>query len=143
MPVARKNVTAELDLEASIGRTAAYHAISVDAVHRLVGQDALFADRRAEEGASAILANASRGKVLVDEGFQLVMRGIEAFEQPPGLVLGQHRGFAAAHDVFGPRAWAGLTARTWPTTSQSKSIRMAARCNLTVGLAAVACTASI
>ena len=42
---------------------------------------------------------------------------------------------------LGPRtAWAGLTARTWPTTSQSNSMRIAARCNLTVGLAAVVCT---
>jgi hypothetical protein len=43
----------------------------------------------------------------------------------------------------GPRtAWAGLVARIWPTTSQSNSIRIAARCCLTVGLAAVACSVS-
>ena len=35
---------------------------------------------------------------------------------------------------LGPRtAWAGLMARTWPTTSQSNSMRIAARCCLTVG----------
>src|SRR3954467_12753088 len=45
---------------------------------------------------------------------------------------------------FGPRtAYAGLTASTWPTTSQSNSMRTAARCCLTVGLAAVSCSASV
>ena len=35
---------------------------------------------------------------------------------------------------LGPRtAWAGFTSRTWPVTSQSKSMRRAARCCLTVG----------
>ena len=35
---------------------------------------------------------------------------------------------------FGPRtAWAGLVATTWPVTSQSNSMRMAARCCLTDG----------
>ena len=35
---------------------------------------------------------------------------------------------------FGPRtAWAGFTSRTWPVTSQSKSMRSAARDCLTVG----------
>ena len=34
---------------------------------------------------------------------------------------------------FGPRTeLAGLKGRTWPTTSQSKSIRSAARCCLTL-----------
>jgi DNA-binding CsgD family transcriptional regulator len=37
-------------------------------------------------------------------------------------------------------ACSGLTARTWPTTSGSNSMRIAAKCNLTVGLAAVACS---
>jgi hypothetical protein len=37
---------------------------------------------------------------------------------------------------LGPRTeWAGLTSTTWPTTSQSNSIRSAARCCLTVGFA--------
>jgi hypothetical protein len=35
---------------------------------------------------------------------------------------------------FGPRtAWAGLVATAWPVTSQLNSMRMAARCCLTVG----------
>ena len=35
---------------------------------------------------------------------------------------------------LGPRtAWAGFTSRTWPVTSQSKSMRSAAKCCLTVG----------
>src|ERR1039458_9949288 len=35
---------------------------------------------------------------------------------------------------LGPRtAWAGFVSRTWPVTSQSKSIRSAARCCFTVG----------
>ena len=35
---------------------------------------------------------------------------------------------------LGPRtAWAGFTSRTWPVTSQSKSMRSAARDCLTVG----------
>jgi hypothetical protein len=39
---------------------------------------------------------------------------------------------------FDPRtACAGLSARTWPMTSQSNSIRTAARCCFTVGLATV------
>ena len=32
---------------------------------------------------------------------------------------------------------------TWPTTSQSNSIRSAARCCFTVGLACVACSSSM
>jgi len=45
---------------------------------------------------------------------------------------------------FGPRtACAGFTASTWPMMSQSNSMRMAARCCFTGGLAAVACSVSI
>ena len=45
---------------------------------------------------------------------------------------------------LGPRtACAGLMARTWPTMSQSNSIRIAPKCCFAVGLAAVACSALI
>ena len=41
---------------------------------------------------------------------------------------------------FGPwTAWAGLIARTWPTTSQSSSILIAAKCCLTIGFDATRC----
>ena len=51
-----------------------------------------------------------------------------------GLFGGQHRGLAAFDDVLGAaHGWAGLVATTWPVTSQSNSMRMAARCCLTVG----------
>ena len=41
-------------------------------------------------------------------------------------------------EYFGPRTdAAGLTATTWPTTSQSKSMRIVARCCFTVGFETV------
>jgi hypothetical protein len=95
-----EHVAAELDLEPGFGRAPADHAIGVDPVHRLVGQHACFANRRAEEGGLAVAADPGRGKVLVDEGLQLVMR------------------------------------------RQSNSLRIAARCCLTVGLAASCCFAA-
>jgi hypothetical protein len=50
-------VTAELNLEAGIGRAPSNHAIGVDPVHRLVGQNTGLAERRTEEGGFAVLAD--------------------------------------------------------------------------------------
>ena len=53
------------------------------------------ADRRAEEGAFAVLADPGRGEILVDKGFELVVRrhlvALAAFlvqAHPPALALG-------------------------------------------------------
>jgi hypothetical protein len=73
MPVARKHVAAELDLEAGLGGAPTDHAIGVDPVHRLFGQHAGPADRRAE-GGLAVIADTSRVEVFVDKGLQLVVR---------------------------------------------------------------------
>ena len=49
-----------------------------------------------------------------------------AVEQQPGFLRRQHRRLAFFDHYFGPRtAEAGLTASTWPTTSQSNSMRIA------------------
>ena len=66
---------------------------------------------------------------------------LDAGEQMPGLILAQDRGLAALDDVLGPApAWAGLIAKTWPTTSQSNSMQI--RCCFIVGRAADrSCTA--
>ena len=46
-------------------------------------------------------------------------------------------------EYFGPRTTeAGFHGRAWPSTSQSKSIRTAARCRLTVGLETSRCNSS-
>jgi hypothetical protein len=57
--------------------------------------------------------------------------------QSPGLLGGEHGGLLPfLTKCLGSRTeLAGLTAMTWPTTSQSKSIRMAAKCSLTEGAA--------
>ena len=67
-------MAAELNPEAGVGRAPAHHAVGVDAVHRLVGEHAGFAERRAEEGGLAVLADAGRGEILIEELFELVMR---------------------------------------------------------------------
>ena len=52
----------------------------------------------------------------------------------PGFLGRQHRRLALLDDVLGAAdRRAGFKGMTWPMTSQSKSIRMAARCCLTVG----------
>jgi hypothetical protein len=67
-----EHVAAELDLEAGLGRAPADHAIGVDTVHRLVRQHAGLADRRAEEGGLAVLADAGCGEILISELFELM-----------------------------------------------------------------------
>ena len=56
-------------------------------------------------------------------------------EELPRLGRGQRTGVAPlVTTCFGPRtAAAGFAGRTWLTTSQSQSMRIAARCCLTVG----------
>ena len=52
------------------------------------------------------------------------------------LLRGEDRRPAALEDAAGPRTTeAGLLRTTWPTTSQSNSMRTAARCCLTEGAA--------
>jgi len=69
MPVAQNTWQPSLTLKpASAVRR---RTIGVDAVHRL---GAGFAERRAEEGGLAVLADAGRGEILIEELFELVMR---------------------------------------------------------------------
>ena len=59
---------------------------------------------------------------------------VDVLEELPRLGRGQDRRRALGDDVLRPRtAAAGFTRRTWLTTNQSQSTRMAARCCLTVG----------
>src|SRR5271168_3207387 len=90
-----KDVAAELDLEAGIGRAPTHHAIGVDPVHWVLGQHAGLADRGAEEGGLADLPDASRGQIFVDERFELMVRrhlmALAAFlvqPHPPALAGG-------------------------------------------------------
>jgi hypothetical protein len=60
--------------------------------------------------------------------------GVDAVQELARFERTQYRGLASADHVFRPRtAAAGLTASTWPTTSQSNSMRTAASHCLTVG----------
>jgi hypothetical protein len=60
--------------------------------------------------------------------------GVDAVEQLARFGRRQYRGLVSPTTCLGPRtAGAGLTARTWPTTRQSKSMRTAASRCLTVG----------
>jgi hypothetical protein len=52
-----KHVATELPLEASLGRSPAYHLIGIDAMHRPVGQDSRSSGRRAEEGGLTVIAD--------------------------------------------------------------------------------------
>jgi hypothetical protein len=47
--------------------------VSIDPVHRLVSQHTGFADRRAEEGGLAVLADPGRGEILIDELLEFVV----------------------------------------------------------------------
>ena len=59
---------------------------------------------------------------------------VDRLEEPARLGRREHRRRARRDDVRRPRtAAAGFTGITWLTTSQSPSMRMAARCCLTVG----------
>jgi hypothetical protein len=88
-------VTAEPDLEASLGHAAADHLIRVDAMHRPVCQPPGSAGRRAEEGGLAVFADAGRVEIFIDELLELVMRrhlvALAAFlvqPHPPALAAG-------------------------------------------------------
>src|SRR5260370_40237028 len=61
---------------------------------------------------------------------------LDAPEQQPGLRLGEDRRLAALHHAHRMRR---VDRETWPTISQSNSMRIAARCCFTVGLAAARC----
>lgn len=88
-----------------------------------------------------------RFKGGVDAGEGVDMRPINARSRKPTTELvSMESSRARASSVLstgvlpffttylGPRtAWAGFVSRTWPVTSQSKSIRKAARCCFTVG----------
>jgi hypothetical protein len=69
--------------------------IGIDAVHRLVGEHAGLADRGAEQGGLAVLADSGRGEILIKELLELVMRrhfvALAAFlmqPHPPALAAG-------------------------------------------------------
>ena len=65
----------------------------------------------------------------LDEG-----AGVDRVEELPRFRRREDRRRALGDDCFGPRtAAAGFTGRTWLTTSQSPSMRIAARCCFTVG----------
>jgi hypothetical protein len=109
--------------------------------------------------------DASGTNVLIEEGFELMMGrhfvALAAFlvePHPPALAVGEvldpHRhdgadaGEGVGHDAdqgavaqatcLGPRTEvAGLLARIPPVASQSNSMRMAARCCLTVGFVSI------
>src|ERR1700730_19012383 len=57
MPVARNT------WEPGFGHSQADHLIGIDAVHRVFRQPARLADRRAEEGGLAVVADAGRGEI--------------------------------------------------------------------------------
>jgi hypothetical protein len=111
-----------LDPEAGVGRAPAHHAVGVDAVHRLVGEHG--------RGGLAVLADAGRGEILIEELFELVMRrhfvALAAFlvkAHPPALaarviVLDPHgndgRVVAAVACGFTPRSVRGVAAGAEP-----------------------------
>jgi hypothetical protein len=117
-----EHVAAELDPEAGVGRAPAHHAVGVDAVHRLVGEHG--------RGGLAVLADAGRGEILIEELFELVMRrhfvALAAFlvkAHPPALaarviVLDPHgndgRVVAAVACGFTPRSVRGVAAGAEP-----------------------------
>ncbi len=68
-------MAAELTLETSLGCTAPDHAVGVYAVHRFASEFAGFAARRSEKGSSAIISDAGRGDIVVDEALGLVVHG--------------------------------------------------------------------
>jgi hypothetical protein len=67
-------VAAEAVLEPGLGRAPPNHAVRVDAVHRLVRERAGFANRGAEEEAFALAPEPAGIEILIDEGFELVVR---------------------------------------------------------------------
>src|ERR1700730_9976362 len=58
-----EHMAAEIDLEPGFGHSQADHLIGIDAVHRVFRQPARLADRRAEEGGLAVVADAGRGEI--------------------------------------------------------------------------------
>jgi hypothetical protein len=69
-----EHMAAELDLEARFGRAPSDHLIGIDTVHGIFRQPAGLAGGRAEEGGFAVVADAGRGEILINEGLELVMR---------------------------------------------------------------------
>jgi len=62
--------------------------------------------------------------------------GVDRGQEVVHLLDREHRGFALADAVLrASHRVSGLVCMIWPVTSQSNSIRIAARCCLTVGLA--------
>src|ERR1700719_3625031 len=72
MPVARNTWQPSLTLKPALA--VRRRTIGVDADHRNLGEPAGFAERRAEEGGLAVLADAGHGETLIEELFELVMR---------------------------------------------------------------------
>jgi hypothetical protein len=91
-----KRVTADLDLHAALAAAALDHASSVDAVHSVAGELAGATASRAEEGAPFVAGDAGGTNVLIEEGFELVVRrhlvSLAAFfveADPPALAVGE------------------------------------------------------
>jgi hypothetical protein len=122
------------------------HAPGVDPVHQLVRQRAGATDGGAEEGNFTTVADPGRLYIGIEigcEGHHADRRpvaqpdhgrGVDAVQQLPGRLGILTVVLPAFTTCFGTRtACAGLVATTWPVTSQSNSMRMAARCCFTVG----------
>jgi hypothetical protein len=188
-------VAADLDLHAELRGATLNHAPGIDAVHRRRSERAGAADSRAEQGTFVVAGDAGGTNVLVEEGFELVVRrhfvalaaflveadppalaigkiildphrhdgadagegvghhadqgavaqadegrGVDALDQHAGLVGREHGGLAALDDVLGAAHGGGGIGGE---ESQSNSMRMAARCCLTVGFAIRSWSASI
>ena len=97
--------------------------------------DVVVLDLHADDGADAGEGVAhERDERAVAEADQRA--GVDGVEQRPHLLGREHRRLALLDAVLGAAtACAGFVGMTWPVTSQSKSMRMAARCCLTDGLA--------
>src|SRR5580693_4042465 len=95
MPVPRNTWQPSLILNPASAVRRRTMPIGIDAVHRLVGEHAGLADRGAEQGGLAVLADSGRGEILIKELLELVMRrhfvALAAFlmqPHPPALAAG-------------------------------------------------------
>jgi hypothetical protein len=71
-------------------------------------------------------------------------RNIDAVEQMADLVFGEHRRLTPPHDMLGPaHRMRRVDGEDLADDEPANSMRIAARCCFTVGLAAVVCSASM
>lgn len=69
-----EHMAAETLREPSVGRAPAHHAVGIDPVHRARRQSIASADRGAKEGSFAKVTDAGRSDVLIEIGFEAVVR---------------------------------------------------------------------